>query len=163
MDRRISVRPATDSDLDTLADFGAALARQHEQYDATRFRFPEPLEDAQRHFLGEQLANPNARLLVAADGPTLLGYAFVRHEEASFVHALAPTLWLHDLYVVPEARGSGAGKDLLAAAQGMLAEFATPSLMLSVAPANLTAIVLFVGAGFRSTMLEFRYDAPRSD
>lgn len=50
------------------------------------------------------------------------------------------------------------GRELLNAAKKLPAEFRVQALMLTVAPANVTAMRLFVSEGFRGTMLEFRYD-----
>ena len=150
------VRPARPDDLDTLAAFGAALARQHAAYDRRRFTLPEPLEAAHAVFFAEQLGSADAVLLVAepADGGTPVGYALARREPASFVDALPPSGWVHDLYVDPGARGLGAGTALLDGAVAALRAAGVDIVLLTVAPANPAARRVFEGRGFRTTMHE---------
>jgi ribosomal protein S18 acetylase RimI-like enzyme len=150
------VRRAGPDDLPTLTRFGAALARQHAAYDGRRFTLPEPLEAACAAFFAEQLGSADAALLVAepADGSAPVGYALARREPASFVDALPPSGWVHDLYVDPGARGLGAGTALLDAAVAALRTAGADIVLLTVAPANPAARRVFEGRGFRTTMHE---------
>ena len=162
------VRRATAADLDALGRLGAALARQHAGYDARRFVLPEgSVETAFATYFAARLADGAATLLVAdvgegtADGRAV-GYAFARLEPPSFVDALPASGWIHDLHVVPSARGHGAGAALLDAAVEALLDAGAPLVMLAVAPANAAAQRLFAGRGFVVTMSEMtrRADAP---
>ena len=151
-----AVRRATADDLPALTRFGAALARQHAAYDARRFSFPEPLEAAQSAFFAEQLASPDAVLLLAqaADAAPPVGYAFARREAASFVDALPVSGWVHDLYVEPGGRGRGAGAALLDAAVDALHDMGAGLVLLTVASANEGARAVFARRGFSVTMHE---------
>ena len=150
-----AVRRATADDLPALARVGAALARQHAAYDARRFSFPEPLEAAQSAFFAEQLASPDAVLLLAqAADAAPLGYAFARREPASFVDALPVSGWVHDLDVEPAGRGRGAGAALLDAATAALRAMDVRLVLLSVASENEGARRAFERRGFAVTMHE---------
>lgn len=164
----MNVRPATPADLPALARFGAALARQHVAYDARRFVFPDgSLEASHRAFFAAQLADAAAVVLVAElpDDPShrarveegrgpVVGYAFARTHDASFVDALPQSGWLHDLYVAPGARGRRVGAALLDAAVAALRAAGASVVLLTVAPANPAARRLFERRGFALTMHE---------
>src|SRR5512142_1301982 len=70
MPRRSSpflLRDARPADLATLARMGARLAREHHALDPARFFLPgEPLEKGYAWWLGKELMNPRAVILVAA-------------------------------------------------------------------------------------------------
>ena len=151
----LAVRRAGPGDLPTLVRFGAALARQHAAYDPRRFVLPPALEAAQSAFFAEQLASPDALLLVAqAADAAPVGYAFARREPASFVDALPVSGWVHDLYVEPAGRGRGAGAALLDAAIAALHGMGVGVVLLTVAPANEGARRVFARRGFAVTMHE---------
>jgi GNAT superfamily N-acetyltransferase len=75
-----------------------------------------------------------------ADGP-LLGFACL-HWRLDTV-AATEVVCLHDLYVVPEARGTGAGRALLVAAADEARERGAAALVWSTAPDNTTAQRLY--------------------
>jgi len=92
----------------------------------------------------------------AADG-ALIGYACL-HWRLDSVEA-RDVVCLHDLYVVPERRGTGAGRALLEASAEVARSRGAPSLVWSTAPGNVTAQRLYDRTGAsRSEWLE--YDLP---
>jgi GNAT superfamily N-acetyltransferase len=95
-------------------------------------------------------------LLGARDaGGSLLGVACL-HWRLDTVEA-REVVCLHDLYVVPEARGTGAGRALLEAAAAVARARGAPSLVWSTAPDNTTAQRLYDATG--ATRSEwFEYD-----
>jgi GNAT superfamily N-acetyltransferase len=89
-----------------------------------------------------------------ADG-ALAGYACL-HWRLDTVDA-REVVCLHDLYVVPEQRATGAGRALLEAAAEVARTRGAPSLVWSTAPDNLTAQRLYDRTG--ATRSEwFEYD-----
>lgn len=99
-----SVRAATPRDLPRLLDFIRELA--------AFAGCPAPVQ-ATEEKLGRLLFGDGARCeaLLADLGGTTVGYAFFFETYSSFL--ASPCLWLEDLYVVPRARGRGAGSALL--------------------------------------------------
>ena len=88
-----------------------------------------------------------------ADG-SLIGYACL-HWRVDSVEA-REVVCLHDLFVVPEQRSTGAGRALLEAAADVARRRGAPSLVWSTAPDNVTAQRLYDETGAtRSEWFEY--------
>ena len=77
-----------------------------------------------------------------------------RREPASLLDALPVSGWVHDVYVAPSARGSGAGAALLDGAVAALRGLGVGLVLLTVGPANAAAQRLVAQRGFAVTMHE---------
>ena len=101
----LSIRPATSADLPLIAQFIRDLA-EYERL-AHEVRFDEAvLED---RLFG---ARPYAEVLIGEIDGAPQGFALFFHNFSTFEGR--PGIYLEDLFVHPEARGSGLGKMLLA-------------------------------------------------
>ncbi len=154
----IRVRAAAGEDLGALGALAAELVRQHHDYDDKRFVLPRDVERGYREWFGRELKNADAVLLVAelttTDPPILAGYLYGRMEGRDWNMLLDRHAALHDILVVPEARGHGAGEALIRAFQALVAERGLPRIVLHSASPNVGAQRLFAKLGFRPTMLE---------
>ena len=65
-------------------------------------------DELRRHLFGEQ---PRAEVLIGESGRSPCGFALFFHNFSTFEGK--PSLYLEDLFVVPEARGRGLGRMLL--------------------------------------------------
>jgi GNAT superfamily N-acetyltransferase len=100
----LSIRPATSADLSLIAQFIRDLA-DYERL-AHEVRFDEAA-------LGDRLfgARPYAEVLIGEIDGAPQGFALFFHNFSTFEGR--PGIYLEDLFVRPEARGSGLGKALL--------------------------------------------------
>lgn len=137
--------------------------------DPDRFFLPdEPIEDGYAWWLGKELANPRAVVLVAT-GSTgsrqspaagVTGYAYGRMEPRDW-NTLRDRCGVGvDLWVEPRARGAGVGAKLVQALADALAERGAARVVIDVAARNPEAARLFERIGFRPTMLEMTRETP---
>lgn len=149
------IRPATRGDLSALGRLGALLVRTHHEFDATRFIAATPqTEQGYAGFLGTQLDEADALLLVAERDGEVVGYTYSGVEGHDWMSLRGPAGLLHDLVVDPAHRGAGIGHALLDATMAALEARGAPRLVLSAAARNEAAQRLFERAGFRRTMIE---------
>jgi GNAT superfamily N-acetyltransferase len=98
------LRPAERSDVDTVYELIVALAEyEHLRHQVTGTR--ELLETA---LFGPR---PHAEAVIAEVDSSPVGFALFFHTFSTFV--CRPGLWLEDLFVVPEHRRGGIGRQLL--------------------------------------------------
>lgn len=149
------IRPATRADLPALGRLGALLVRTHHEFDAARFIAATPqTEQGYAAFLGTQLDQPDAILLVAVRDGEVIGYTYSGVEGHDWMSLRGPAGLLHDIVVDPAHRGAGIGHALLDATMAALEAGGAPRLVLSAAARNEAAQRLFERAGFRRTMIE---------
>ncbi len=101
---KVSIRPAVRADLPLIAQFIRDLAEYEKLSDEVRF------EEAG---LGDRLfgARPYAEVLIGEIDGVPQGFALFFHNFSTFEGK--PGIYLEDLFVRPDARGSGLGKALL--------------------------------------------------
>lgn len=100
----ITIRRAVPEDLDLVIGFIRALA----EYERLAAEVHLDRERLGAHLFG---ATPKAEVVIAERDGTPIGFALFFHNFSTFEGC--PGVYLEDLFVAPEARGSGAGKALL--------------------------------------------------
>lgn len=157
-----SVRPATPSDLPSIGRLGALLVRTHHDFDPERFIPATPqTEHGYASFLGTQLEEPDALVLVAERGGEVVGYTYAGIEGLDYMSLRGPAGVLHDIVVDPNQRSHGVGRILLDATLAALEARGAPRVVLLTAQRNESAQRLFVRAGFRPTMIEMTRELSR--
>jgi GNAT superfamily N-acetyltransferase len=108
-----SIRSATRADLSLIA----SLIRELAEYErlTPHVRFDEAMLD--RHLFGER---PMAEVVIGEVDGIAQGFALFFHNFSTFEGR--PGIFLEDLFVRPEARGSGLGKALLACLANLAVE-----------------------------------------
>jgi GNAT superfamily N-acetyltransferase len=153
----VTVRRATREDAASVAKFAVALFELHAGWDAKRFTQLATLEGATR-FYGERAEAENAAVFVAEDGERIIGFAYMQYEPVLYAELATKVAWLHDIYVEPDVRGHGAGKELLAAVRDEAKRLGANKVLLSVALGNTDGRRLFERDGFRTTMYEMMHE-----
>jgi|GEM_PF-1941695 GNAT superfamily N-acetyltransferase len=100
----IIIRAAQTDDIGTIQAFILALA----DYERLAHEVKADRETLARYLFGER---PMAEVLIAEAEGAAVGFALFFHNFSTFEGR--PGLYLEDLFVLPEARGLGAGKALL--------------------------------------------------
>jgi ribosomal protein S18 acetylase RimI-like enzyme len=159
-DLTVTIRAATRADLEALGELGAELMRVHYAFD--RARFMEPRGDAAAGyawFLGSELDDPRAVVLVADRGDRIVGYTYAGLEPQSWKELRDPAGFIHDVVVAESARGRGIATLLVEAAAHWLEQHGAPRVLLWSAELNGAAQRLFARLGFRRTMIEMTREA----
>src|SRR5947209_3561047 len=102
---RMQIRTATESDVPLILSFIRALA----EYERLAHKVTATEEKLRASLFG----NPRfAEVLIAEEDAKAVGFALFYHNYSTFL--TQPGIYLEDLFVMPEARGRGHGKALLA-------------------------------------------------
>ena len=149
----VEVRRAGREDARKIAEFSVALAEQHFDYDQVRFTRLITRERAAAYYGGRAEAD-NAAVLVAEFDGRIVGFAYMEYEPVLYAELATKVAWLHDIYVEPEARKSGAGCALLDAVKAEARRQGANKVLLSVAEKNENGQRFFEQYGFRQTMRE---------
>ncbi len=124
----LSTRQASPADLEAIAHLFDAYRQFYEQ---------APALELARNFIGARLARNESVIFVAEDQGTMLGFCQLYPTFCSV--KAAPIFTLYDLFVTPEARKSGAGRQLMLAAENHARAAGAVRLDLTTAKDNLRA------------------------
>lgn len=150
-----TVRRARPADLPVIGRLGALLIEEHHAFDARRFLAPWPRTRADyAAYLGTQIDEPQAVVLVAEADGVVVGYAYSAIEGHDYMALRGPAGVLHDVIVDPVHRGHGFGRLLLENTLAELKAHGVPRVVLFTAVPNASAQRVFARAGFRPTMIE---------
>jgi ribosomal protein S18 acetylase RimI-like enzyme len=156
------VRRATEVDLSALGRMGGALARLHHAWDPPRFMLPDEIERGYRWWLGRELTNPDAVVLVGEVDASVVGYCYGRLEERDWNALLDAHGALHDLWVDDSARKHGLGRRLVEAMIEALTAQGAPRIVLTTSTKNEVAQRLFASLGWRPTMVEMTRESAQN-
>lgn len=134
------IRSATPNDISTVA----RLIRDLAEYE--RLSHEVVLDEAKlrEHLFGTRRY---AEVLLAEDAGKVVGFALFFHNYSTFVGK--PGIYLEDLFVVPEGRGKGYGKALLAALARLAVERDCGRMEWSVLKWNTPSIDFYNSLGAR--------------
>lgn len=136
----VTIRPAAPADLPLIAQFIRDLADYEKLAHDVRF---------DKAKLGDNLFGPRpyAEVVIGELGGVPQGFALFFHNFSTFEGR--PGIYLEDLFVRPEARGSGLGKALLAHLAKLCVERDCARLDWSVLDWNTPAIGFYQSLGAR--------------
>ena len=145
--QQVQVRPAGIADLDALAPLFDAYRQFYEQA-------ADPLRA--RTFLAERLAQQQSLLWLALQGDQAVGFCQCY---PSFCSVAAAPIWvLYDLYVAPEARGTGTGRTLMQVVEVAARSQGVARLDLTTAHNNRVAQALYVSKGWQRDQVFWAYN-----
>jgi GNAT superfamily N-acetyltransferase len=137
------IRCATPEDVPVIARLIRALA----EYEKLSHQVVLREEDLKRHLFGER---PHAEVVLAEEAGaeetgTVVGFALFFHTYSTFL--ARPSLYLEDLFVLPEHRGRGHGKGLLSHLARLAVERGCGRFEWSVLDWNAPAIAFYESFG----------------
>jgi len=134
----ITTRPATLADLDTVA----ALFDAYRQF----YKQAPDLALARRYIHERFKQNESVLIVAVTEAMSVVGFCQLYPTFCSI--RAARTYVLYDLFVSPEARGTGAGKALMLAAEAHAASTGAARMELSTARNNTVAQSLYESLGW---------------
>ena len=137
---RLRIRPGTARDAPTIL----ALIRGLAEYERLGHEMEATIARIRRHGFGRRRY---FETLICRDGREAVGFALYFFTYSTFL--ARPTLYLEDLFVVPTARGRGAGKALLAALARVAVRRGCGRMEWAVLDWNAPAIGFYEGLGAR--------------
>ena len=145
---KVEIRPAEERDLPVVA----VLFDAYRQF----YEMPADLPLARR-YLGERFERGESVILVAEDaGGELIGFTQLY---PAFCSVLADrTYVLYDLFVTPAARGTGAGRALMEAAEAYARAHGAARLQLQTAVTNVVGQSLYESCGWKRDELFYVYE-----
>jgi ribosomal protein S18 acetylase RimI-like enzyme len=141
----VTVRQATLADIDSVANLFDAYRQFYEQV---------PNATHAKQFISERMNNQQSIILVAESNEKIVGFCQMYPTFCS-VEA-APIMVLYDLFVSLQARKTGAGRELMLAAQDYAKENGFKRLDLSTAKTNVHAQALYESLGWQQDS-QFHY------
>jgi len=147
----VTVRHANRADAGRIAELAVALFELHAKWNPRRFTQIATSEGATR-FYGDRA--DNGSVLVAERDGDVLGFAYFEYEPTLYAELATKVLWLHDIYVDPDARRRHVGSALIESVLEEAKRRGASKVLLSVAVQNAEGHRLFERSGFEKTMDE---------
>lgn len=137
----------------------ADLSEAAPLFAAYREFYGEPYDlDAATSFLASRLARDESIVLLAHDGEATVGFTQIYRAFSST--RLAPIWILNDLFVDPDARGTGVVDALLDTAAELAKEAGAIAIELATAHTNLRAQAVYDRSGYVRDEVYLHYERP---
>ena len=148
----VTIRQASLSDLQLLLEFEQAIIESERPFDETIRSGP----DVHYYDLEALLASPDAEVVVAELGSEIIGSGYARIEEAESYLKHREHSYLGFMYVVPEHRGKGINKKIVAALEAWTRSRGVTEMQLEVYAENAAAIRAYEKSGYTGLILQMR-------
>jgi GNAT superfamily N-acetyltransferase len=155
-ERHVQVRSATSDDVPQVLPLVRALCDLHQRHDPERFKVRDDVLDRYARWLPERAVDPRSVFLVAeVEGVHgIAGFTVCTIEPEVPIFWIPESAWMHDLYVVPEARRHGVARALT---REVIARYETQGvkqIRLHTGSFNDAARTAFAAEGFRPCVVE---------
>ena len=137
---KIRIEPAKPGDVALVLRFIKGLA----EYEGLADEVVATEQDLQESLFGPQ---PSAEAVIAYQGAEPVGLAVFCQRYSTYLGR--PILYLEDIFVLPEWRGSGVGRELMAYGAGLAKAREFPMMIWSVLDWNEPAIGFYENLGAR--------------
>jgi ribosomal protein S18 acetylase RimI-like enzyme len=158
----MTIRPATVADVSAVLPLVASVCAFHQQEDPAKYGFvPEP-EKRYERWLTTRAGDPRSVFLVAERDGRVVGFIIGTPESDLGIYELKEYGFLHDLWVEPQYRHEGLGRQLVMLAIERFRQIGMKQVRLDVLSENGPAKKLFKSCGFRPAIIEMicEFDEP---
>lgn len=162
----MELRGATIDDVERVLPMVRAICALHESWDPAKYGFIERPEERYRKWLGDRAADPRSAFFVAEnDAGELVGFIVGTVEREIPVYWLAEFGFIHDLWVAPDYRNEGVGRQLSMLAVERFRGIGVSQIRLDTAANNEAARNLFGQCGFRAATVQMllEIESPTED
>ena len=156
----MTIRPATAADVPAVLPMVAKLAALHEKWDPARYDYKPNTAEMYRRWLTARAGDQQSVFLVAdherlmTDVPFLVGFLVGTIETPIPIYRIDRFGFIHDLWVEPEYRNEGIGRQMTMLAMEKFRELGVKQVRLESTAANEPARKLFGSCGFRIASVE---------
>ena len=156
------IRPATPDDVPQVLPMVAKIAALHEAWDSGKYGYRENVHEMYRGWLTNRAKDNSSVFLIAQRDPgppasaggALVAFLIGTVEREIPVYRLERFGFIHDLWVEPEFRHEGVGRQMTMLAIEKFREMGVKQIRLDTAAKNDAARGLFSSCGFRESTRE---------
>ena len=149
---QVNIRTAKLSDLPVLLTFEQAIIESERPFDETI----RSGDDVRYYDLESLISSPDAEVVVAELGPKIIGSGYARIETSDPYLKHREHSYLGFMYVVPEHRGKGINKKIIAALESWSLSKGVTEMQLEVYIENSAAIRAYEKSGYTGLILQMR-------
>jgi ribosomal protein S18 acetylase RimI-like enzyme len=150
----VEIRAAKPEDVPNVLPMVEKIAALHEQWDSAKYGYlPNPSQRYSR-WMATRATDPRSVFLVAETQGRLVGFIVATVEKEIPIYRLDEYGFIHDLWVEPEYRNEGVGRQMTMLLIERFREVGVKQIRCDTAAKNETARKLFESCGFRPSVVE---------
>jgi ribosomal protein S18 acetylase RimI-like enzyme len=156
----MTIRPAMPEDVPAVLPMVAAVCAYHEAMEPAKYAFVDGVEQMYRGWLTERARDQQSVFLVAEPREgKLVGFLVGMVEREIPIYRIERFGFIHDLWVEPDYRNEGFGRQLVMLSIERFREIGVPQIRLDTARGNDAARKLFESCGFHVSAVEMLRDS----
>jgi ribosomal protein S18 acetylase RimI-like enzyme len=163
----MQIRQATVEDVPLVLPMVARIAALHESWDAAKYGYRANPEEMYRRWLAARARDARSVFFVAertdamlGDVPFLVAFLVGTVEREIPIYRLEQFGFIHDLWIEPEYRHEGIGRQMVMLAIERFREIGVTQIRTDTAAYNDAARALFSACGFRASTIEMLIEIP---
>ena len=151
---KIILRPASGRDVEVVCVLWLKLMREHEAMD-TRFVLSHDADLRWKNDFPLWVDDQTRQIIVAEQEGRIIGFIQAHRRLEPPVFRAAPEIYIDEIYVLPDARGLGIGKQLLEHVRQWAAALGAERLRLRVLAANKNGMTFWEAEGASAIDLSY--------
>jgi len=157
----VEIRAAKLEDVPNVLPMVEKIAAVHEQWDSAKYGYlPNPSQRYSR-WMAARATDPRSVFLVAEREGRLVGFIVATVEKEIPIYRLDEYGFIHDLWVEPEYRNEGVGRQMTMLLIERFREIGVKQIRCDTAAKKEVARKLFEACGFRPSVVEMLLEMER--